>query len=141
LSEVVAGRVDEIPDGSVIVIRRPPYGIGVFNVRGSFYAVLNYCIHQGARVCAGWITGTTESPDGYRSDWVREGEILRCPWHLWEYDIATGRALHDTRKGLKTYPVRVEDGKVIVQISERPSKTGRPVSELSDDVSESIPDE
>ena len=44
---------------------------------------------------------------------MREGEIIRCPWHLWEFEIATGRCLVDPRR-VKTYPVAIEDGQVVV---------------------------
>ncbi len=41
--------------------------------------------------------------------WAREGEIARCPWHGWEFDITAGRSIfnpHRTR--VKTYEVTVE---------------------------------
>lgn len=41
--------------------------------------------------------------------WSREGEILRCPWHGWEFDITTGRSIHNPRKTLvRTYDVSIE---------------------------------
>lgn len=42
--------------------------------------------------------------------WARDGEILRCPWHGWEFDITTGRSIfnpHRTR--VKAYDVTVEN--------------------------------
>ena len=45
---------------------------------------------------------------------VRDGEIIRCPWHLWEFDIATGECLVDPQMRVKTYPVAIEDGVVVV---------------------------
>ena len=47
-------------------------------------------------------------------DLVRDGEIIRCPWHLWEFDILTGGCLVDPKVRVKTYPVRIEDGEVVV---------------------------
>ena len=44
----------------------------------------------------------------------RDGEIIRCPWHLWEFEIATGRCLVDSRARVKTYPVHVEEDRVVV---------------------------
>ncbi len=32
---------------------------GVFHVNGEFHALLNYCPHKGAELCAGLITGTS----------------------------------------------------------------------------------
>ena len=31
-------------------------------------------------------------------DYSRPGEILRCPWHGWEFDIRTGQSWFDPRK-------------------------------------------
>ncbi len=44
----------------------------------------------------------------------RAGEIIRCPWHLWEFDIAMGRCLVDAEAWVKTYPVPIENGDVVV---------------------------
>jgi nitrite reductase/ring-hydroxylating ferredoxin subunit len=46
----------------------------------------------------------------------REGQILRCSRHGWEFEIATGRALADPRVRARTYPVTVENGHVIVTV-------------------------
>jgi 3-phenylpropionate/trans-cinnamate dioxygenase ferredoxin subunit len=88
--------------------------IGVFNVQGSFVAVLNVCPHELAPVCLGAVRGTAlaSMPGEYR--WGREGEILACPWHGWEFDLLTGRALADTRKRLRLYPVVVREDTVYV---------------------------
>ena len=53
---------------------------------------------------------------GWKLQWVREGEIVTCPWHSLEYDIETGQSLAFRNYRLRTYPVKVEDGKVIVQV-------------------------
>ena len=68
--------------------------IGVFNVHGKYYALRNLCPHEGAELCRGLVTGMNEETSTvgeYR--WVKEGEILRCPWHGWEFDILTGRSV------------------------------------------------
>jgi 3-phenylpropionate/trans-cinnamate dioxygenase ferredoxin subunit len=52
--------------------------------------------------------------------WAREGEILRCPWHGWEFDITTERsepaAGSDEDERVETYPVSVEDGFVVLHV-------------------------
>jgi 3-phenylpropionate/trans-cinnamate dioxygenase ferredoxin subunit len=41
--------------------------------------------------------------------YTRRGEILRCPWHGWEFDIKTGQSWFDPqRTRVRTYPVAVE---------------------------------
>lgn len=117
MARYVVGRVEELPPGtSRLLPDAGPWGIGVFNVAGTYYALNNLCPHAGAQVCRGMVTGTTEAIGPYRMRWVRDGEILRCPWHSWEIDITTGRTLTDPRLFVKQYPVYVEDGLIIVEI-------------------------
>jgi nitrite reductase/ring-hydroxylating ferredoxin subunit len=47
---------------------------------------------------------------------VRDGEILRCPWHGWEFEIATGKTVTKPVVRVKTFPARVEDGRVVVEL-------------------------
>jgi nitrite reductase/ring-hydroxylating ferredoxin subunit len=107
------GPASEIPPGGrTIVYPHGGTGIGVFNVDGNFYAVKNTCPHMGAPLCVGRLTGTTiplRTPDGQVGmEWVRDGEILRCPWHHWEFDIATGKTLFPSRQRVATYKVALE---------------------------------
>ena len=114
-SHVVA-RADEIPPGGRKIVRLEGREVGVFNLGGSFYALKSSCPHQGARVCLGKIVGTTLPSDVYEYRYGQEGRILRCPWHEWEYDIATGQSVFDPNVRVKTYRVEVSDGKVVVTI-------------------------
>ena len=90
------------------------YGIGLFNRGGTIYALRNYCPHAGAPVCLGVITGTTESAGSYDASWVRDGEILRCPWHGWEFDLRTGASVAEPVRRVASYPVSVEEGWVVL---------------------------
>ena len=84
--------------------------IGIFNVDGEFYALRNRCPHEGAELCRGIVTGMNAASAVGEYDWVREGEILRCPWHGWEFDILTGRSIfnpHGIR--VRAYDTAVED--------------------------------
>jgi len=113
---VVVGRVEELPPGSVTIVPRGKFGIGVYNVGGSFFALTNYCLHRGAPLCRGQVTGKVVAGDGpYESKMVGVGEFLRCPWHGWEFEIATGRAVAYPEKAIRTYPVLVENGTVILE--------------------------
>jgi 3-phenylpropionate/trans-cinnamate dioxygenase ferredoxin subunit len=51
--------------------------------------------------------------------WSREGEIVRCPWHGFEFDIATGRSITDPPLQARTFAVTVEDGLVVVDLDAR----------------------
>jgi len=118
---VVAGTVEEIPPGErkLIVPFRGRAGIGVFNVNGSYHALRNLCPHKLGPLCTGRVSGRVVAaapPSSYAPELEveRDGEIIRCPWHLWEFEIATGRCLVDPKVRVKTYPVAVEDGQVVV---------------------------
>ncbi len=83
--------------------------IGVFNIRGQFYALRNRCPHQGAPLCLGRVKGTTLSSKPYEYVYGRDQEIIQCPWHGWEFEIATGRTnFNPHRMRVKTYEVTVE---------------------------------
>jgi nitrite reductase/ring-hydroxylating ferredoxin subunit len=86
----------------------------VFNINGEYVAVLNVCPHELAPVCRGAVGGTTlpSAPGTYV--WGREGEILSCPWHGWEFDLRTGQSVADPRVRVRRYPVEIEDGIVYV---------------------------
>ncbi len=113
---------DELSPGERLVVDTGGREIAVFNVNGEFIAVANYCVHAGGPVCEGKLSGTvTASVDEWAYDWEREGEILACPWHGWEFDLLTGEHLSDPSYRLLTYDVTVSDGTVYVETGESES--------------------
>src|SRR5262245_59003586 len=116
MAEHVVARVEDLPPGGRKIVRLEGREIGVFNVGGSFYALHNSCPHQAARVCLGKIVGTALPSDVYDYRYGREGQILRCPWHEWEYDITTGESVFDPNVKIVSYPVEVVDGDIVVTI-------------------------
>ncbi|HZQ98290.1 MAG TPA: Rieske (2Fe-2S) protein [Chloroflexota bacterium] len=104
----------DIPPGGRKIYRVNGREVGIFNIQGTYYALKNVCRHQGARVCLGKVTGTTLPSKVYEFKYGREGQILRCPWHGWEYDITTGRSLFDPEVKVVSYPVSVEDDQIYI---------------------------
>jgi nitrite reductase/ring-hydroxylating ferredoxin subunit len=105
----VVATVDEIPPGGRKIVEIAGRSIGVFNIDGAFYALRNRCPHQGGELCRGRISGfvSATKPGEYLTN--RHGQILRCPWHGWEFDITTGQSWFDHGK------VRVRQYEVTVQ--------------------------
>jgi len=102
--------VSELPPGSRRIIQEGKLSIGVFNVAGSFHALLNRCPHKAAPLCLGKVTGLITGPRQYEFQIDRDGEILRCPWHGWEFDLTNGRSVFNPhRVRVKSYEVAVED--------------------------------
>jgi nitrite reductase/ring-hydroxylating ferredoxin subunit len=108
--------VSEIPPGERRILEVDGRSIGIFNVGGRFYALRNQCPHKGGALCEGPVCGTVLPTDDRSYTYGREGEIIRCAWHGWEFDIATGQALVDPAVRARTYPVTVEDGSVVIDV-------------------------
>jgi len=111
----VVASVGEIAPGGRKLVELEGRPIVVFNLSGEYFALLNRCPHQGGSLCGGQLIGLLESKEPGEYSYTRRGEIVRCPWHGWEFDLETGRSLLEPKRlGLKTYPVSVEDGMVVV---------------------------
>ena len=108
--------ISELPPGARMIANIGGRSVGIFNINGQVKAVLNICPHELAPLCRGRVDGTTlPSPPG-QYHWGREGEILFCPWHGWEFDLVSGGCLTDKRKRLHFFPVTIEAGKVFVSV-------------------------
>jgi 3-phenylpropionate/trans-cinnamate dioxygenase ferredoxin subunit len=116
MAKHVVAPVAEIPPGGrkcVEVQKRP---IVIFNLGGEFFALNSRCPHRGGNLGQGMLTGLVQSnePGDYR--YSRKGEILRCPWHSWEFDIRTGKSWCDpARLHVRQYTVSVEEGAKLVE--------------------------
>jgi nitrite reductase (NADH) small subunit len=111
----VVARTGEISPGARQIVEIEGRSIGVFNIHGSYVAVLNVCPHELAPLCLGRLGGTTLPSAPGEWLWGREGEILACPWHGWEFDLLTGDCLTDKRR-LRMYEVIVEEDQIIVMV-------------------------
>lgn len=111
----LVGYVSEIPPGSRKIIEVAGRSIGVFNLDGRFYALRNVCPHQGAALCEGLLTSFVTSPEPGEFHYEKEGEIIRCPWHFWEFDIKTGCMVVDPATRTRSYDVTVEKFNVSVE--------------------------
>ena len=102
--------LDELQPGQRKIVQIGKRSIGVFNIHGALHAVKNVCPHQGAELCRGAVGGTmlpSDRPGEY--NYALGGQILRCPWHFWEFDITTGEMVFvPDPKRVKTYDVAVE---------------------------------
>jgi nitrite reductase (NADH) small subunit len=74
--------------------------ICVANVNGTITAMDNVCLHRGGPLGQGMI----------------EGGKLICPWHGWAWDPATGQAVHSANARVVLYPIKVENGEVMIEI-------------------------
>lgn len=104
-------KVINVNKRSILVVCKSPEEI---------YAIRDVCPHQGAPLSKGSFSGTVDGDEVGEYRYVREHEIVRCPWHGFEFEAKTGCSLHDPRTSkVKTYPVYVENDSIILEISER----------------------
>ncbi len=131
----IVARVGEVPPGGRKRVAIAGREIALFRLEDAYFAIADRCPHEGASLCAGMLTGLAVSDGPGDYGLTREGEILRCPWHGWEFDIRSGRSWCDpdrlrvrsfptsTAHGAdlvrdaETFPVTVENDYVLVEIA------------------------
>jgi nitrite reductase/ring-hydroxylating ferredoxin subunit len=109
----VVGTPDLLP-GEKRIVDVAGRSVGIFNVNGNFYALHNRCPHMAGPLCSGPVTGTTQTTDTTEFIYHRAGELVRCGWHGWEFEIATGKCMVDDRMRVRTYLILVEDGNLVL---------------------------
>ncbi len=100
----------DVPPGARLRVEVQGSAVVIFNVDGAYYGLLDKCPHMGASLSEGVQIGLVESnkPGCYAHS--RAGEIVRCPWHGWEFDLRTGKSRFDpNRWRTRAIDVEVED--------------------------------
>lgn len=91
--------------------------IALFNLGPSaaagnqFLATDNQCPHKGGPLCDGIVTGSS----------------VVCPLHAWKVNLETGqveRPTHGKDHCVATYPTRVEDGIVLIELPSAAARAG-----------------
>ncbi|QDP95357.1 Rieske (2Fe-2S) protein [Microlunatus elymi] len=114
-------RLSEIPDRGILLVTLGNLEIGLYRAGDTVRAWRNHCPHMAAPVCRGNVTGTMLTGDVYEYEYGRDGEILQCPWHGWEFDLETGRHLAPgSWARLRGYPTEVVDGIVLLHLRSSP---------------------
>lgn len=106
----------EVSPGRQKIVQVANMPVGIFQVGEDYYALLNICPHRGGQLCEGPQCGTTLPTDDYEYRYGHAHGLVRCAWHGWEFDIATGEALADPDVRAKTFGVSVEEGEIFVHL-------------------------
>jgi 3-phenylpropionate/trans-cinnamate dioxygenase ferredoxin subunit len=111
MSKHIVATVGEIPIGERKIVDVANRSVGIFNIGGEFFALRNRCPHQGGPVCTGRLAGFLAPARVGEYVYSRPGEVLRCPWHGWEYDVRNGQSWYDPiNPRIRRYEVAVESG-------------------------------
>lgn len=116
--KTVVCRTDEIGPGELKPAQLGSIRVVVIRASdGRLSALAAKCLHQGGPLDKGRVykhtVSTTEVGD-YVTD--PEREVLKCPWHGYEYDIRNGRTVFDETRCLQTFHVSEDDGQVTVEL-------------------------
>ena len=97
-----ASSLAEIPEGSIKEVQVAGQPIALANVAGTVYAISNTCLHRGGPLGEGLL----------------EGKVVTCPWHGWQFDVTTGKAVQNPSAGVACYTVEVRGEDVYVALKE-----------------------
>jgi nitrite reductase/ring-hydroxylating ferredoxin subunit len=107
----IAARAGDLLPGQRRLVEIGGRRIIVFNIKGELFALSDTCPHRGASLSGGVLTGLVVSNGPGDYTYTRAGEIIRCPWHQWEFDVRTGRSHCDPKRlRLMQFPACVEPG-------------------------------
>jgi naphthalene 1,2-dioxygenase system ferredoxin subunit len=97
-----AAAADAVPEEDVIAVAVAGKEVALYGVDGEVYATDNICTHGHARLCDGFLEGTE----------------IECPLHQGKFDVRTGKAMcAPLTEDIRTYPVKIENGRVFVDVS------------------------
>lgn len=74
--------------------------LAIFRYQGTLFALDGMCAHQGGPIAEGKV----------------EAGCVTCPWHGWQYELATGIQTINRQPLQRTYPIREREGKIQVLI-------------------------
>lgn len=97
-----AAKVSDLPDGGCCEVVVGDRVLALYHVDGRFYALDGVCPHQGGPLGEGELKGT----------------IVTCPWHGWQFDVRTGQHTFAATVVQPTFPIKVEDDLIWVELPE-----------------------
>jgi 3-phenylpropionate/trans-cinnamate dioxygenase ferredoxin subunit len=113
---VDVGAVADFEERRFRIVQAGRHVVGVLRWHDRFFAVHNRCPHQKGPLCLGIVSGRLSGSAPGSMEVDDERPVVQCPWHGWEFDLEGGRALWEEGYAVKTVPVRVERGRVLLDV-------------------------
>ncbi|HLJ54405.1 MAG TPA: Rieske (2Fe-2S) protein, partial [Chthonomonadaceae bacterium] len=96
-----ACRLDEVAEEGCRVVELDGQSVALFRHGGELFAVDNRCPHMGFPLHQGTV----------------DCGILTCHWHHARFDLASGGAFDPWADDVRSYPVRIDDGEIFVDMA------------------------
>jgi nitrite reductase/ring-hydroxylating ferredoxin subunit len=97
---VKVATLSDLPPGSCKAVQADGKAVALFNVEGTVCAIDNTCLHRGGPLGEGQL----------------EGDVVTCPWHMWQYNVRTGENIVNPSVKVATYEVKVEGSEIKVAV-------------------------
>ncbi|MCO8122205.1 Rieske (2Fe-2S) protein [Stieleria sp. TO1_6] len=97
----------EIPDGCAKEVVVGQWVIAVFCDGDDYYAIDGMCAHQGGPIAKGQLSKTD-----------RGLTCVTCPWHGWQYELATGIQTVNHQPLQRVFPVRRSGDRIEIRVDE-----------------------
>jgi nitrite reductase (NADH) small subunit len=93
------GRIEAIPRRGARCVNTPAGKIAVFRTADDrVFAIEDRCPHKGGPLSQG----------------IVHGAEVTCPLHNWVLSLETGQAQGADEGSIRTFPLRVEDGRILM---------------------------
>ncbi|HQU85974.1 MAG TPA: NifU family protein [Pyrinomonadaceae bacterium] len=93
--------IEEVPTGKMKCFRDETHNILLINIENRLSAFRNECPHQGLPLDGGMLEA--------------DERMLTCPWHGFKFDANSGECMTAPAAQLESFPLRVENGKILVR--------------------------
>ena len=110
--------LDELPEpGRIRMVEVGGHRVGLIRVGDELHALADRCPHRGAPLCSGGRTVHGIRIDDGVPVRGTERALLRCPWHKWDFDIASGRCVVHPTLRIRRYRVTVGEAEAVVELA------------------------
>ena len=94
-------KTTDLPVGRAKAVIANGRTIALYHTADGFFATDNVCPHRGGPLAEGDLIGNE----------------ITCPWHLWGFDVETGKCAGNAEIAVVAHEVRIDGDRVMVRLS------------------------
>jgi nitrite reductase (NADH) small subunit len=113
------GLVSDFPEGRATLVHVQGRELAVMKWRGRCFATTARCPHMAASFAGGSVTPKLGAPSAGLIEVDRDTPMISCPWHGWQFDLATGCSVWDPSYRIMTYPTERNGDRLLVHLNAR----------------------